>query len=347
MNTELELTLDSGAYSAFTQGKAIDVVKYADFCLEKKDYINTVVNLDVINPQDPEVAAQAGMNNFNYMLDRGVKAMPVFHARERIQWLDEMIDKTDYIGLSGTSLVSPVENRGWHKLIWNHITDIEGKAIAKFHAFGDTSSWSMLTYPWYSADSATWMIQSGRAARVKLNGKVYQFRSKKIGDVNYISKDDTGLKRQAWEAEFISLGLNPDKAMNVPTRGAEMAMIRAYMVAKDILNLKEQCAHVTKYAKPNTLILPKKKQVGGKEREGSVKIHFVISPSAHFFNFPVILALGIKDILVSYYYVITAQKDFWEKRMVPFLVNPHEFCHTDPKIKRYLDKLNEVLLVPV
>lgn len=342
----LNLCLDSGAFSAFTQKKSINLDEYCNFSLTNAKYFSKVVNLDVIDPQGPEVAAAAGMANFHQMLDRGINAMPVFHARERRKWLDEMLELTDYIGLSGTSLVSPVEDRAWHRFIWDYVTDNAGYPIAKFHSFGNTSPYMLLTMPFFTADSATWMIQAGRAGRVKLQGKSYQIRSHSIGDNNYISIDDTGPKRESWEYEISELGLDPNALMNVKAKGSELAMLRSFLVAADLLKLQELSTNVTKFVKPNTLLHTKKQQTGGFERQGPCQIYFVISPSAYYFNFPVIHALGIKNILVSYYYIITATKTFWDETLVPFIMNPEEFINRDPKCRRFNEKLNEVLLKP-
>lgn len=340
--------LDSGAFSAFTQGKPVILDEYCKFVKENEQYFTTVVNLDVINPQDPDVAAEAGMKNFWEMRDKGINCMPVFHARESRKWLDQYIDSTDYVGLSGTSLVSPVEDKSWHRIIWSYITDKDGYPIIKTHSFGNTSEYMALTMPWTTLDSATWMIQAGRAARVKLQGKSYQLRSNKIGknDTNFISIHDTGLKREAWEAEFRELGINPDAIMNVKAKGSELAMMRSYLVASDLMKLQEQTRHVTKFFRPASLITTKRQQEGGFEREGTATFVFVISPSAYYFNYPVLRALGINNLLVSYYYVATASKGFWENKLIPFLLDPDDFLERDPQARKFRDKLSEVLLKP-
>lgn len=345
---KVNLIVDSGAYSAFTQGKPVDLKAYADFVLQNQSHITKTVNLDVIDPQGPEAAASKGFENLLYMRSRGIDAMPVLHARESFRWIDKMFDLgIDYIGLSGTSLVSPVENRIWHDLIWQYVTDKQGFPIAKFHAFGDTSVERLITYPFYSADSATWMIQAGRAGRIRLKGKSYQLRSHKISDSNYISANDPAPQKQAWEECIRELGLCPDAVMSVQGKGSELAMIRSYLVASELLNLQEQSASCTKLKLKKSLLLGRRMEEGGVERLDPVKIYFVISPSAIFMNFPVLAALNIKNILVSYYYVVTAPKDFWETKMIPFLDDPVGFCQSDEKLKRYWDKLHECILTPV
>lgn len=345
---KIDLMLDSGAFSAWTQKKEINLPEYCDFILVNEKYIKTSVNLDVINPQSPEVAAEAGMANFILMRDRGINSMPVFHARESWKHLDKMIDMTDYIGLSGTSLVSPIEDRFWHRLVWSYLTNSDGYPIAKCHSFGNTSEYMALTMPWYSMDSATWMIQGGRAARVKLQGKSYQLRSNLIGDTNFILDSDTGPKRDSWEQEIIALGLNPEAVMKVKTKGSEIAMIRAYLVASDLLNLQEASTDVKKYKRyPSILNLDKHSTKPSFVRDGPVKMTFVVSPSAYYFNFPVIHALGIKNILVSYYYVATAPKTFWEEKMIPFITDPDGFFAIDEHARKFKEKLEEVLISPM
>lgn len=344
----VSLLLDSGAYSAFTRGKVINIDKYIDFCKKYDNEITKSINLDVINPGDPEVAAEAGMKNYFYMRERGVATMPVYHARENLKWLDKMLETADYIGLSATSLVSPVEGKTWHDLVWNYITDAEGRAVVKTHSFGNTELYTMLTYPFYSADSATWMIQGGRAARVKLQGKSYQLRSTSLRDSSYIANDDPAPKKEAWEAEIRELGLDPERVMNVKCTASEMAMIRSYLVASDLIRLQEATRFTSKFKKPRSLFPQNfKGDLKGFARDGPVKMTFAISPSAWYFNLPLLYVLNVKDILASYHYIATAPKTFMEERLVPFLYDPKAFCETQPKLRKYLDKIREVMLKPV
>ena len=52
--------LDSGAFSAFTQGAEIDIQEYIEFIKEHKDYLEAYANLDVIGDAEaPNIIAQA------------------------------------------------------------------------------------------------------------------------------------------------------------------------------------------------------------------------------------------------------------------------------------------------
>lgn len=343
MRPPLSCIVDSGAYSAFTQGKEVNLQEYTDFLCKNQEYITANVNLDVINPDDPETAAAAGWRNYQSMRDRGLKVMPVYHARENVKWLDKMLDDTDYIGLSGTSLVSPLEHKSWYHLCWNYATDLEGKAIARFHAFGDTAADSMAAFPWYSVDSATWMIQGGRAARVQLQGKSYQLRSTMCGDNSFLSEDDPLPKKDAWYEEMRLLGVDPEAIMKVNCTRSQMAMIRSYVNAVGLLKLRDRTAHVTTYKARPSLQMTKRQLNGGFERKGPAQFYFVISPSAWYFNYPILTLLKVKHILVSYFYITTAPEKFWMERFVPFLYDPEGFCQQHPKLKANIEKIGEVL----
>lgn len=341
----IKLLVDSGAFSAFTKGHVINLDEYCKFLLINKEEIHKGINLDVINPGNPEAAASAGWDNFCKMRDRGCDVMPVFHARENFKWLDSMINLTNYIGLSGTSLVSNSESIAWHKLVWSYITDKNGCAIIDTHAFGDTAILSLMTWPWYSCDSATWMIQGGRAGRIKLDGKSYQFRSTFIRDTSYIDENDPEPKKLAWQQELRDLGVEPNIAMKILATNSEIAMFRSYLIAADLLRLRDTTADVTTYTRGASSLLGKKYKLdGGHKRQGPVQLYLAMSPAAWYFNLPVIAALGTEHVLCSYHYINTAPKKFWDERLKPFLYDPVGFCNTNPKVKRYWDKLNEILL---
>jgi hypothetical protein len=340
----ISLMLDSGAFTCFTQKKQIDIAEYTKFCLDNSQRINHIINLDVIAPKDPEIAASSGWDNLLYMRDKGIDAIPVYHARENIDWFERMLTLCSYVGISGTSLVSPSEQLHFYDLAFNYGTDSEGRPVAKYHLFGDSSPYALLNMPAFSADSATYMLMGGRAGSVKLNGKSYRLRSKTVSDANYISDDSTGLQKESWEEECRFLGLNPEVVMKVVASGSELAMIRSFLVASDLLKLQERSVDCTTFKQPSKLITNKHQLTGGKERVGPIKLYFVLSPSAYVFNFPIIQVLNIKNVLVSYYYVIHDAANFWNDKLIPFLEDPLRFCQTDEKTRKFYDKLQECLL---
>jgi len=339
MKPVIDLVLDSGAYSAHTKGVAIDITAYGDFLLANKADIYHAVNLDVIAPESPEAAAAAGWNNFLRMRKRGIDVMPVFHARENVKWLDMMLDETDYIGLSGTSLVSPAENLVWHNLMWNHVTDSAGYPVAKFHAFGDTSPHSMRTYPFFSADSATWQIASGKTGCIYIQGKPYQLRTKKVRNNNYIALDDPKLKRDVWEKHITERGINVDMLMKWKLRAVELTMIRCYLNCKHLLEVCDLSIGVNAYKKNATLCGTLSARQGA-PRLDKIKMFFVISTAVCPWGLPVLTSLGITNVLISYFYL---EQKFWPE-LQKWLYDPKGECERNPKFARYWDILQEFLL---
>lgn len=339
---KINLMFDSGAFSAFTQKKPIDIQAYAQFLNANIQHILLPVNLDSINPESPAKAAEKSWENFTYLADSGVITMPVFHAREPVIWLEKMIENCPYIGLSGTSLVSPSEHMRWYDTMWRYVTDINGYPVSNFHAFGDTSPISLRKYPWRSADSASWQIQSGKTGSIIIDGKAFKLRSKTVMDSKYIESNDTQYeaKKARWEQEFKRRKINSDLFFKEQLGPVELTAIRCYLNASYLLDLQESTRPVTKFPTTNRLI-GDKKFGPGTEREGSVNLYFVVSTAVCGWALPVLTKLGIKNILISYYY---CEKKFWEREFIPFLYDPEGQCQSNPRFKKYWDLLEKFSL---
>ena len=174
-----DMILDSGAYSAWKLKKPIDVKEYTRYAKANADMYSTIVNLDVIGPNDPETAAAASFENLKYMMAQGLDVMPVYHARENKDWLHRMLDLgCRKIGLSASSLVQRNQVDDWYSMAWGELVDSKGLPLVKAHAFGESRFASLAPFPWYSADSASWIIQaevSGKTVVKMENGRSTTF----------------------------------------------------------------------------------------------------------------------------------------------------------------------------
>lgn len=181
---KVELFLDSGAYSAWSQGKEININEYIDFIKKHEDVITVYANLDVIG--NPE----ATWKNQMIMEDAGLHPLPVFHYGEDIMWLKRMLKrKYEYMSLGGMVPISTPDLIHWlDDLFLNYICDESGMPLVKIHGFGLTSLRLMLRYPWYSVDSTSWVV-TGRMGSIYIpryrNGKwIYDEDSWKIAVSN-------------------------------------------------------------------------------------------------------------------------------------------------------------------
>lgn len=162
MNVEnkVDLFLDSGAFSAYTQNVEIDIYEYIKFIkLHKKD-LEVYANLDVIGD------AQATWNNQMIMEKAGLKPIPCFHFGEDWNWLHKYINRCDYIALGGIAIKKDRQALyRWLDQCFTIICDKNGYPTVRVHGFGLTSLKLMLRYPWYSVDSTSWVV-TGRMGAI-------------------------------------------------------------------------------------------------------------------------------------------------------------------------------------
>lgn len=157
-NNGIELFLDSGAFTAFTKKKTIDIDRYIDFAQEA-DYYYPVSNLDVIGD-----SGEKSFENMQYIADRMGKKrlMPVFHLRDDIEWLPRILDEGyEYIALGGLVGSTFTQMSEWLDLVWHkYLTHPDGTPKLKVHGFGLTTVRAITGYPWYSVDSSSWLMTS-------------------------------------------------------------------------------------------------------------------------------------------------------------------------------------------
>lgn len=144
--------LDSGAYSAFTQGIKVDLPRYCDYIKKNADIILLASVLDAIG--DPK---QTWLNQ-QEMEKNGVKPLPCFHYGEDERYLEAYLEEYDYISLGGLVPISTPQLIMWLDRIWDlYLVGKDRRARVKVHAFGITNFQTLRRYPWYSVDSTLWL----------------------------------------------------------------------------------------------------------------------------------------------------------------------------------------------
>ena len=152
-NKKIELFLDSGAFSAWSQGIEIDILDYIEFIKKHKKYLDVYANLDVIG--DPEKT----LRNQYKMEKAGLSPLPCFHYKEDESYLKTYLKKYKYIALGGMVGTHKKQLDLWlNKIFGEFICDTDGYPKIKIHGFGLTSLDLMLKYPWYSVDSTSWVV---------------------------------------------------------------------------------------------------------------------------------------------------------------------------------------------
>lgn len=135
------MCLDSGAYTEFTTGKAIDLEAYIDFCQSHGKAYDFIASLDSIMG-----GVEVNIKNWWEMKQRGVYAIPTFHQGEPMSVLADYCEDVTMIGLG---FQRPIKNaREWLDECFSVIPEkvlVHGWAMTSF-----------TDYPFYSVDSRTW-----------------------------------------------------------------------------------------------------------------------------------------------------------------------------------------------
>lgn len=134
--------LDSGAFSAWSSGKTIDIEALTEET--KNPFWTESVALDVIGD------AEGSLKNALRMKEHGSPAFPVHHVGEPLEILDEYCANFEKVGLScrfgegvpdSMTYLTHCFARHWPK---------------QFHSFGWVTPEVLKTFPFHTADTATW-----------------------------------------------------------------------------------------------------------------------------------------------------------------------------------------------
>lgn len=193
-----KLLIDSGAFTAHTKGKEVDVDDYINFINPIMDAVDIFAQVDKIpgrwgqpkTEQQKKEAPKQSWDNYLYMSARVTdrdKLMPIYHQGEDWSWLRNMLEyrHTDgspikYIGLGGVAETKTNDDRrNWFKECYKVIKSSSNPDV-QVHAFGMTSTDLLSEFPFTSADSTTWLKaatygelivinRDGCACRVKIS----------------------------------------------------------------------------------------------------------------------------------------------------------------------------------
>jgi len=142
----LNFVLDSGAFTAWKSGNPIKLDDYCKFIESLPFEPWRYFTLDKIG--DPE----GSFKNYEIMLQRGFKPIPIFTRGESISMIDEYYKTSDVLGLGG--LVGTKGNKGFVK----GVMDVVGKR--KVHWLGFTNKDFVSYYKPYMCDCSSWSYVS-------------------------------------------------------------------------------------------------------------------------------------------------------------------------------------------
>jgi hypothetical protein len=177
----IKMMIDSGAFTAWSKGKQVNIDDYIAFIKKHNDIIDPdqVVNLDVIkggrdqaNQNEFNEACKKGFENYYYIKEKtGHDPIHVFHQGDNFIWLEKMLRECKYIGVSPNKDASQDAIDKWLYDCFYIIKNSDNPDI-KTHAFGLTSEELLMKYPYTTADSSAWALTSAFGTVLTPYGRV-------------------------------------------------------------------------------------------------------------------------------------------------------------------------------
>ena len=167
--------VDSGAFSAWSRGRKIDVDEYIDYINTNTNELTLFASVDNIPGEltrtptlkEKQQSPILSWENYMYMRERVKekdKLLPVFHIGEDLKYLNNMCNiildgkHIPYIALGGTVGIRDRKiKENWYKQCFRVIKDSKNPNV-KVHAFGMTSLKILENFPFASADSTSWLM---------------------------------------------------------------------------------------------------------------------------------------------------------------------------------------------
>jgi len=164
-----KLFIDSGAFSVAHAGKTVDIDDYIGY-INSNPEIPIFVELDVIpfpvlNATTAKECCEASWQNYLYMKERVTSPcflLPLYHFGEPKDALKRILNTEvggklpEYIGIGGRHGVSTeLQDRYFYEIF--AIIQKSDNPNVKVHAFGMTVLKLLEKFPFYSADSTTWL----------------------------------------------------------------------------------------------------------------------------------------------------------------------------------------------
>lgn len=162
------LFIDSGAFSVAHSGFNIGVDNYIQFIKENPKILNwaelDVIPYPILNNETAKYCSDKSWENYVYMKKHidTTNILPLYHFGEPKSGLCRILNTkvngelASYIGIGGRHGVSTEEQLKYFNEVFTIIQSSDNPNV-KVHAFGITVPRILESFPFYSADSTTWL----------------------------------------------------------------------------------------------------------------------------------------------------------------------------------------------
>lgn len=168
---DVDLVLDSGAFTTAASGKQMDHDGYLDWLTANHDAITFAMSYDVIGDH------HASAVNHDYAQERigdVVKLVPTFHLGSPMTELDRLCRTHDLVSIGGA--VAYAKDQRQLMTVFRQIHRVAAEHGTHLHALGMTGNRVIHGFPWYSVDSSGWLgaVRFPRLALAEPDGRLTQ-----------------------------------------------------------------------------------------------------------------------------------------------------------------------------
>lgn len=237
--SELDLYIDSGAYTAFTSGVPIKIESYMKFLDMIKEYASWYANLDAIGDSEET------WKNQRILEENGFSPVPVFHQGSRLDLFREIITTyTGKIALGGIAGRPKWMFPLFLKVCADILVGTNDRPENHIHIFGVSPTPELCgIHPWGSYDSSTGMgFRWNRI--ISPHGRIL-----KISDLNGYKSKNIFLKSIQEQLHFDETTISILSEAKRPTRGYDsglfwntLGLLCQVKVLQDILDKAESDA---------------------------------------------------------------------------------------------------------
>lgn len=197
------LLIDSGAFSVAHSGITIDIDAYIEY-INSHPEIEYFIELDkipypILNHETAEDTANVSWKNYLYMIERlndWTKLLPVYHFGEDLKYFKRMLEfKKDgkhipYICIGGRHGVSTQKQEEYFDTLFNEIKNSSNPNV-KIHVLGMTVLSTLEKFPFYSADSTSYLQYAIYGSiMTKYGGVNISNGNHKKSNFKYLSKEE-------------------------------------------------------------------------------------------------------------------------------------------------------------
>lgn len=172
VKNDVDLIVDSGAFTTAASGKEMDHDAYLDWLLANTDAIRFALSLDVIGDHKQ---SEANHEHGLAKVGDAIHLVPTFHLGSPMTELERLCRRNDLVSIGGA-----VPFARQHRHLFNTLKQIHRVAEehgTKLHGLGMTGSSIIHGFPWASVDSSGWTtpIRFPSFPLANENGKVDAF----------------------------------------------------------------------------------------------------------------------------------------------------------------------------